>query len=291
MICDCGKEAIISLPIYRKKLCKDCFTEFYEKKVSEFIKKWKLINDGEKIIVAISGGKDSVACLTVLKKLSNQLNFKVKALHINLGFSHSVATEKVVRKVCKQQKVELRVFNFKKSYGNLEDLIKRSCRPACSLCGVVKRYIFNKISREENADKLATGHHMDDMIELAIKNFLSGNFSWITKQKPFLKGSGKMVARIKPLFEREAIENETYLKCLGVEWDKSVCPYKPKRKKLKEGIDCFFKLNPRLKLQFIKSLERFEYPEEKIELKNCSICGEPTEKEICSFCHIIGKTR
>jgi tRNA(Ile)-lysidine synthase TilS/MesJ len=273
-------------------------SESYLKKVFKTIEKFKLIEKGDKIFVALSGGKDSASALFALKEFqkTKRMDFELNAFHINLGFSSSDKVQEIVEKQASLTNIQLFVYNLKEKEISLEKIAKRTGRPICSVCGVIKRYLINKVPRDLGATKVATGHHADDFTVFFFKNLLGLNFSWIGKFRPKVESKNeKLLTKIRPLFFVRAKENEDFCKFLNIPFlSESVCPYFSEKGKIyektKKWYDVIYELDeefPDFKKKIINSIEKISsyfYKEE--EPKSCKICGEPTSKEICTFCRL-----
>jgi len=275
-----------------RPICKDCFIKLYERKVERLIKKFELIKKGERILVAVSGGKDSLSCAHVLNKLKHLLGFTMECLYIDVGIltCTNERTERVIKKFCEDRKLKLNVVRVKDLLGKkLEKLSKERRRPICSICGVVKRYIMNKFARENGFDKLATGHCADDMVRFFFKNWLGKKFDWIAKLKPIIPSEHpKIVTRIRPLFECTEEENLAYITINNIMIAPcSRCSYFLRRDKWNEILKLIDDKKPDFKINFVKSLEEVELKiKEESKLKECKKCGEPTSEEICAFCKL-----
>jgi uncharacterized protein (TIGR00269 family) len=308
MICRyCKKKAKIRVDYARIALCKNCFIKFFEDKVKRTVLKYKMIMGGDKVLVAVSGGKDSNSLAVVLKKLlaKGELpEFELMALHINLGIgTYSKECVKIVRKLCKQFEINLKIFDLKRKYNFTIDDVKkvRFRRNVCASCGIVKRYIFNKIANELKADKVATGHNMDDALAIIWDAYITGDFTTISKTHPHLPSQFELVARIKPLIELCEYETKAYAEFTNLPIVKKACIYGvgTRLKKRKKIINYIEKAQPSFKHTFWKThLNKFlpqiskvvEFP----EIKKCKKCNMPTSLQICSFCKLrdlIGKGR
>jgi len=273
-------------------------SEVYLKKVFKTIEKFKLLEKGDKVFVALSGGKDSASTLFALKEYqkAKSIDFELKAFHINLGSINSEKVQEIVEKQASLAGTQLFIFNLKEKGIFLEKIAKESGRPICSVCGVIKRYLINKIPRDLGATKVATGHHADDFTVFFFKNLLSLNFSWIGKFKPKVEGrQEKLLTKIRPLFFVSAKENENFCKSSNIPFvSESICPYfSDKRKiyeKTKKWYDVIYKLEeefPEFKEKIINSIEKISnYFSQEDNLMSCKLCGEPTNKEICAFCRL-----
>ena len=268
----------------------------YLKKIFRTIEKHKLVEKEDKIFVALSGGKDSTALLFALKKFKEEKNqdFEIVGFHINLGTIGSEKIQETVEKQCELAGVRLVIFDLKKEGISLAGIAKKNRRPACSVCGVIKRYLMNKIPRELKATKIATGHHGDDILVFFIKNILGMNYSWTGKFKPKVESNNpKLLTKIRPLFFVGRKENEEFVKKLGVPYvQESLCIYFKEKLKLYEKTNKWYDIIDRLEAEVPGFKERLlnsiikmsSYFESESQLKLCKICGEPTNNEICAFC-------
>lgn len=270
--------------------CEDCFLKHYERKVERVIKRYKLIRKGDRILIAISGGKDSLSCAHVLSRLRARLSFQLGALHIDVGIQECTneRTERVVRSFCEERNIPFHFVKFDE-YLKLDVDIKRisSHRPLCSTCGMFKRYIFNKFARENNYNKIATGHCADDIMRFFFKNWLAQQFDWIAKLKPYTPSNHpKVVPRIRPLFECLEKENLLYAKLnYIIIAGCSRCSYFLRKDKWNDLLKLIDEKRPDFKINFVRGLEVVNLPvSDKCELRECQECGEPTDRAICAVC-------
>jgi tRNA-5-methyluridine54 2-sulfurtransferase len=155
----------------------------------------------------------------------------------------------------------------------------------------LKRYIFNKFARENNFAKIATGHCADDIIKFFFKNFESGYFDWTDKLKPLTPSfHPKVVARIRPLYLCLEIENYAYIKFKNIEIATcSLCSYFTRKDKWDEIFRFIDEKRPQFKLNFVRNLAEVEIKgrnQKEKELKECEICGEITDRDICALCNL-----
>jgi len=283
----CGRKAVIKLKDYRISLCERCYPEFYEQLVERSIRKHKMIKNKEKIIAAISGGKDSVALASVLTKLSEKMQLEVELLYIDLGIkSYSKFLKNIVKKVSNLLDLNLNTVSVKNYGFSIDDTENKK---VCSVCGVVKRYLMNKTARELGFDVIATGHTSEDFIEFFFKNTLSGNYELNCKLVPRIDSfDGKIVTKIRPLFDRTEKENMFYVLCKNLPFSTEICPHAPRRD-WKEIIYYIELKKPGFKRAFVTNLAKFMRPNIKKDYRYCKLCGEVSNSEICSFCRIINK--
>lgn len=285
----CNKKADIQLRSYNINLCRDCYPKFYERLVERSIKKYKIIKENERILVAVSGGKDSVALAHTLAKLHKFLKFNFEIFHINLGLGeYSEKCEKAAKELGKKLEIKTNIVKLT-DYGFAIPEIRVKKR--CHFCGVAKRYLMNRYARENGFDVIATGHTSDDIVKFFFKNWLAGNFEWSEKFLPRIEGfDSKVVTRVKPLFDRSGDENRLYVKILNLPFVEEKCPFAPKKDKWKEIVEEIEKRSPGFKRSFVLNLVKYlntEKNQEKEKYQYCENCGEIASDKLCAFCKIL----
>jgi len=251
----------------------------------------------EKILVALSGGKDSTAVAYLLKKLG----YNIYGFHINLKIGkYSEDCLKAVQELCTQNKIPLEVYDIKKEMGAsmcyLRSTIQNSQKGKglknCAICGVIKKWIFNKEARKLKADKIATGHNLDDEVQTFLMNIfkgspnLSANSGAITQNQ----ANKKFIPRIKPLFYvlEEDVRNYVKQKGLPVNFAKCPCSYDSYRIQLRSFLE---KLPGKQKENLMKSFNKLHEKLSKnkdTRMVYCEICGEPARNSICKKCELMG---
>ena len=286
----CEKEAYIRLHYPKMLLCKEHFIEYFERKVRRTIERYKLLKPDEKILVVISGGKDSAVTAYVLKKLG----YNIECLHINLGIGkYSEESEAYAKRQCELIGAKLHIVRVKELLGaGIGELKTR--RPTCSYCGITKRYIFNKFAYENGFDAIATGHNLDDEVSFIFSNIMHWNTDYLGKQGPLLPGEGRFVKKVKPLYELTEREVVYYALALGLEYIIHECPYARGATTIeyKEILNAMEEKKPGTKINFIKGFLRkkhlFERELKEAPLGECKVCGMPAQGEKCSFCRVWG---
>jgi|TARA_B100000315_G_C14576633_1_gene588233 uncharacterized protein (TIGR00269 family) len=173
----CNEKPIIELPA-GEKLCKKHFTEYFENKVFRTITRFDLLGKEENLGVAISGGKDSLTLLTILNKLSKQ-NPKINltAILIDEGINNYRDKSLITaEEFCKKNNIKLNIYSFEKEFGMpLDNMLKILDVKPCTICGIFRRYLLNKKSKELGFTKLATGHNLDDECQSIMMNQFKNN--------------------------------------------------------------------------------------------------------------------
>lgn len=272
--------------MYRAKRFSDKdFMKYYEKRVSKVIERYHL--NGKKLLLAISGGKDSVAASTVL----GNLGVGVDLFFIDLGISgFSSESRKIIELVAKKNNQDLIIYDLKKEEGfTIEDIAGRY-RNVCSYCGVVKRYIINKYAYENGYDYIITGHNLDDELALTFINLYSLNLEQFMRTGPFIRTEGKLVGRVKLLYYLTEKENMIYVIVNRMPFVRSFCPFRnvSTQAKVKKWLNRGEEMLPDLKRNLLKALNKLkkDVEEVKVKLNECEICGYPTTSKICRYCRI-----
>jgi len=289
MRCDrCDNNAVYHRRYSGQKFCKDHFIGYFEEKVKRTIKNYGMIEPGERVGVALSGGKDSITALYLL----NQLNdIELFAIAIDEGIEgYREKTLKTAREFCKENDIPLSIVSFAKSFGKTVD--ETSGKNACSFCGVLRRRLLNDKAKELKLEKLATGHNLDDETQAIMLNYVRGDLDRLYRLSN-TKRSEKFVRRVKPL--QEMPEKEVGLfAILNFDIDFSECPYASSsfRTGIRDFINDLEKDNPGIKFSIQRGYQKLmpyldSYPRK--DLKDCQLCGEPTSGDICKVCDLLKK--
>ena len=279
------------------------FLQYFENKVFKTIKKYQLIDRNERICVAASGGKDSTAALYLIKKYFDKYNVPSEnlfAIAIDEGIErHRNESLKNLKQFCKNQNVELIIINvknhFKTNIDESAEKIRKIGRKPCMVCGIWRRYLLNKYSRENGAKKLITGHNLDDEAQAIMMNQFKANISLTAGLGPISgkKDHSMFVRRIKPLYFCTNDEVEIYCKVKGWELDFCDCLYSQEgyRSQIKSMLNEFEEKYPGTKHGIVKSfLEILPLIKEKAnqdigKIQICK-CGEPANQEVCNACKL-----
>jgi len=294
----CGSKAVIKIPYARMNLCDRHFIEYFEGRVAATIGKYGLLKEGESVLVAVSGGKDSVALLSALTVVAPKLRLKVMPLHMHLGLGeYSDESLRVVKEVSRKLGVNTCILSLEEVVGAaIPELSAKSGRPPCAVCGLVKRYVLNAAAVEWGVDAVATGHHIDDLAPYALKNMLLGDMGAALKLAPVTAGEeGYLARRVRPLYEVTERECLTYVIVKGLPFIKTSCP-----NAFLGGMDALVRKflyeldlrHPGIKLRFMRSLARaaarHDANQERTQAKltRCRYCGLPSRGEVCGFCRL-----
>lgn len=293
----CNSPAIARIRYAKINLCSKHFSEFIERKVRRTIKRYKLINEGDKVLIAISGGKDSTALLTILAKLSKIDKFEVIPLHIDLGINeYSEKSKEAVLKLVNTLGMKLVSISLSKVLNtDIPTLARKLRRPTCSVCGVVKRYIINAVAKELKVNKVALGHNADDIIAYTFKAYITQNLESISKLGPKTESINDIaIGRIRPLYEVTEKETLIYVLTNNLPYLHEECPFVSLTSlefKIKEMFGALESDMPGIKISYLRNLVKNLkfYPEPKTKLGRCKVCGLISSNDICSFCKLTKK--
>ncbi len=289
----CGSSTVVVyLPYAKMSLCQKCFLEFYVRRVKRTVEDFKMFWEDDVVGVAVSGGKDSSALIHSLSKAFPKL--KLKALHVNLGIpEYSEHCESVVRLLAKSLDVELYIFDVRKRVGfTIEDFMEtRFKRKICSICGTVKRHIFEELALEAKVRVLATGHNLDDMASVMLNTFFNGHWSQLIRVKPLLPPLAENMAyKVKPLIRSPEKENLLYCLYGEVPIRSLGCPHASQTgiRKYMQLLEKFSEEDPSFKYiilnRFLELIPVIENSFTKPALTRCKVCNFPSTNEICSYC-------
>ncbi len=283
--------------------CDRHFTRNIEKRVKRTLGEYNLIEKGDRVAVALSGGKDSSNTLFILNKIfKNNPHVDLFAITLDEGIhGYRDKTLKNAKKFCKQLEIEHHIFSFKKEFGiTVDQLAKKMKSGFCGSCGVLRRYLLNKKARELKATKLATGHNLDDECQSILMNVLKGDLLRFARLGPIprLASHPKFVTRIKPLIMIPESESKLYatLNKIPAYFDK--CRYSfddPLRGETRDFLNRVEKSSPGIKYSLLKSAYRI-VPFIKTRFKtgkigSCKKCGEPTSQDVCKVCVLLETMR
>ena len=297
----CNEEADVFVPYLKKPLCKDHFVKHVVANVKRTIERFRLINGFQVIAVGISGGKDSAVLLDVLARISklDEFRFELLPIHIDLGitennFSHDSLDASLA--ITKKEHLYLNVVRVEDELGlTLPELVHhpKNYRPACALCGLLKRYILNKTAYEMGATLIATGHLMDDEATFLLSNFVAGQTDLIIRSGPASWSNfPKLVSRIKPLYHLSEYESQLYADLLKLPYTQTKCPFHKTAPTttFKDVIRLMEQIRPSSNRQLLKAFREvsklYKKETKPMEIKVCKKCGFPTSGEICAFCKL-----
>ncbi len=282
--------------------CKEHFFNYFENKVFRTIKKYKLLERDDNVCVATSGGKDSLAVLYMTMKYCRKYGIKFFALAIDEGIKdYRDHTLTDLSTFCSKYDIEMNVVSFKDKFGSgLDDLTEKAInkfgKKPCTVCGILRRSLLNKGSRELGATKLVTGHNLDDEAQSFMMNLLKGNMGHNAALGPItgFNKNANFIPRVKPLYLISEKETRLFAFLKGFDVHFNECPniHLSFRASVRDQINEIENKNPGSKNGMINAflevlpMLKDKYRKEKKEFSFCSKCGEPCSGEICNTCKL-----
>ena len=300
MNCDrCENTVVYSRKYSGENLCSDCFSNSIIHKTTKTISKYNMIKSGDMIGVAVSGGKDSLSLLQVMKKISLNHNFKLKAITVDEGIpGYRDEALKIVEDFCKKFDVEHKVFSYSSLFGTtLEqtlELRENEKVSSCSICGILRRRAIDYGATDLGVDVIATGHNLDDMLQTFIINIISGDTKKIGWMDP--DTSKNKIRKIKPFCEIYENEIVFYAFTNEIPFQSEECPHMNEgiRTEIRNFLNSLEKTRSGIKNNMYQSILKISSTlkdSNNSEWRICSKCGNECTAEICSVCSTLTNLR
>lgn len=226
--CDnCGQAAVFLDRVRHRHLCGDHFIRDVEGRVRRSIREYHLIRPGERLAVALSGGKDSTALLHILLKIMPDWEgVTLTAITVDEGIAgYREETMRVARLMAARFGVEHRTVSFEHICGStLDGMVAAGEDHPCSICGIHRRKALQEAAGEQGAMAIATGHNLNDEAQTVVMNCLRGDLPGFTRS-PVRDPADGGIRRIKPLFRVPEKEVALYGMLEGIFHDLPECPY------------------------------------------------------------------
>ncbi|MEN6408645.1 MAG: ATP-binding protein [Anaerolineaceae bacterium] len=296
----CGVKAAINLPEHRLALCKAHLLDWIPEQTERFIQKYDMFTHEDRILVAVSGGKDSLALWDVLWRLG----YNADGLYINLGIDggveYSARSLRCARQFADARSLNLMVSDIPAERGvTIPELAMRSVRGKerpCAVCGIVKRHIMNQMTTESGYTVIATGHNLDDEAAVLFGNTLVWDGEQIVRQSPVLPAKPGMARKVKPFCRFYERETAAYTLMRGIEYEYDECPHAlgNRTNEIKTQLNQMEANKPGVKLTFYLSFLQAKenglfQPQSTtaVDLHPCPTCGQPSVHEgNCTFCRL-----
>jgi len=289
----CRAPAVIDVRRHNAGFCADCFTRHCREQVRRAIDDHEMIAPGQRVLVAVSGGKDSLGLWHLLRALG----YETDGLYVGLGIGeYSDESGDSARAFAHEHGWPLLEVDLRATYGfDVPSGARAIRRVPCSACGLSKRHVFNDAARANGYDVLATGHNLDDEAAVLLGNVLRWETGYLGRQHPVLPAAPGFVQKVKPLVRLGERELAAYCVLTGIDYIVEECPMAAGNRHLgyKELLNEIEERSPGTKAAFLfgfleRGHERFaaDAVEERADLHPCPECGAPTPADVCSFCRL-----
>jgi uncharacterized protein (TIGR00269 family) len=292
----CGGAAALELRRHNAAFCAPDFIEFFRNQVREAIRRHRMLTRDEPVLVAVSGGKDSLALWDVLA----EDGYRTTGLYLDLGiFDYSVESRAKCEAFAAARGLPLVIRRVADEVGAPVPVIKQvTRRPPCSGCGLSKRYLMNRAALEEGIPVVATGHNLDDEAATLFGSVLHWQTESLARQSPALASSHpKLVRKVKPLYRLSERETAAYAFLRRIDYILEECPFAVGATSIahKEALNRLEDASPGAKHNFLfgfldKARPAFERAEQ-VDLRECARCGQVTTGTLCAFCKLADQVK
>jgi tRNA-5-methyluridine54 2-sulfurtransferase len=288
----CRGSAVIEVRRHNAAFCQDCLVHHVHEQVRRAIRSHAMFRPDDRILVAVSGGKDSLALWDVLL----DLGYRAAGLYLGLGIGeYSDRSAGVARAFADGRGAELIEVDLATEYGfDIPTAGRRGSRSTCAVCGLSKRYVFNRAALDHGFDVVATGHNLDDEAATLLGNTLRWQTDYIARQFPVLPQREGMVKKVKPLYRLSELETAAYAFLRRIDYVVEECPLVAGNTQLryKDAMNTLESTSPGTKAQFFLGYVEKAAPvfrgddgeASTVELSGCERCGQPTTGRFCAFC-------
>jgi uncharacterized protein (TIGR00269 family) len=301
----CGGRGVINLRHHKLILCKEDFLEWMPEQVQRAIEKYHMFTPLERVLVAVSGGKDSLSLWDILTRLGYPADGLYIGLGIDGGVRYSEESLRLTEQFAQARGLQLHTVKMSEKYGlTVPEIAQRThhgpTRP-CSVCGRIKRHIMNQRAREGGYDVLVTGHNLDDEAAVLFGNTLNWAAGYLVRQGPVLEANiPGVVRKVKPLCRIYEREMAAYALLSGIEYIYDECPFAVGATSIyyKELLNRLEADHPGAKLNFYLTFLKAKKAglfsaiadQGRQNLHPCPTCGQPTSVDgECAFCSMMDK--
>lgn len=300
MICrKCASKAVINMRHHKLALCGTHFEDWIPDQTQRFVEMYRMFTRDERILVAVSGGKDSLGLWDVLIRLGYQAD----GLYIGLGIDGGTGYSGESQRMCEafaafrgQNLIKVDVAQVEgATIPEAASLTHRGRGKPCSVCGLTKRHVMNRVARDGRYDVLATGHNLDDEVAVLFGNTLNWAAGHLARQSPVLESRDGLARKVKPFCRLYERETAAYALVRGIEYIYDECPHAVGATSIyyKETLNRMETDRPGTKLSFYLAFLRarenglFGATSDEVgkALHTCPSCGQPTSApDRCAFC-------
>ncbi|HSL25055.1 MAG TPA: TIGR00269 family protein [Acidimicrobiia bacterium] len=282
---------MIQVRRHHANFCREHFLEHVRRQVERTIHDFKMFGPLDRLVLGVSGGKDSLALWDIL----TGLGYEVDGVYLHLGIGgYSSDSARLSHEFAASRGLSLQMVDVPEEYQfSVPEAAAASHRSPCSACGLSKRYILNQVADAAGYDVLVMGHNLDDEAATLFSNVLQWNSDYLGRQRPVLPATPQGLARkVKPLIRVAERETAAYAVLAGIEYEVEECPLSSGNtlNRYKEWLNRLEEESPGIKASFLfgfleRGAEHFP-PGEGVDLRECSFCGQPTTGEVCAFCKL-----
>lgn len=300
----CKGPAIIDLPRHNANFCSDHFLELCRRQVRKAIDDFDMLSADDRVLVAVSGGKDSLAVWDILV----DLGYQADGLYIGLGIGdYSDESHGYAKRFADDRGLTLHVVSLRDDYGyDIPTASRVTRRVPCSACGLSKRHLFDRAARDGGYDVVVTGHNLDDEAAVLFGNTLRWDVEYLARQLPVLPGRHGFPRKVKPLVRLSEREMAAWCVVRGIDYVVEECPMAAGNRHIgyKEALNAIEERSPGSKAAFYHGFVERMSPllvgapqADQGALSRCVRCGSPSGADadvggdvLCAFCRLVERT-
>lgn len=300
----CGRPAVYLRRYTAERLCPSCLVDTTLDRVRRTINKHQMLQEDDRIAVAISGGKDSAVLLHVLQQIEGKFpQSEIIPVTIDEGIrGYRDEALESAKALAKSLDLPLEIFSFKDLFDySLDEIMSKrddSAFGACSYCGVFRRRALNIAGERIKADVIATGHNMDDEAQTVLMNVLRGDSRRLARTNvPRERSIAGLVPRIKPISSLSERDIVAYAHTLGLPYHDVPCPYAMEayRNDVRSFLNEMEHKRPGTMITVLRSGETISEVLQKAPnrsiMDHCEKCGYPSPSKICKACELLDELR
>jgi uncharacterized protein (TIGR00269 family) len=292
----CRGPAVVDVRRANANFCTDHFVAFCTEQVRRTIAEFDMLEPDDRVLVAVSGGKDSLAVWDLLVRLG----YRADGLYIGLGIGeYSDTSAEHARRFAAERELHLVEVDLPTDYGYDIPTGSRAARRApCSACGTSKRHLFDAAAVDGGYDVLVTGHNLDDEAAVLFGNVLRWQNEYLARQMPVLEARNGFPKKVKPLVRLAERDTAAYCILTGIDYLVDECPMSAGNKHLgyKDALNEIELTSPGSKSDFYFSFLRraavlfrdAAARDEQVDpIGSCTRCGAPSGSDVCAFCRLV----
>jgi tRNA(Ile)-lysidine synthase TilS/MesJ len=294
---------VVDLPRHNAAFCGEHLVELCRRQVRKAIDDHAMLSPDDRVVVAVSGGKDSLAVWDLLV----DLGYRADGFYIGLGIGeYSDVSAEHARRYAEARGVTLHEVSLREHYGyDVPTAAAVTRRVPCSACGLSKRHLFDRAAVEGGYDVVVTGHNLDDEAAVLFGNTLRWDVDSLARQVPVLPARHGFPRKVKPLVRLTERETAAYCLVRGIDYLVEECPMAEGNRHLgyKEALNAIEVSSPGSKAAFYLGFVDRMAPllagrsaADAGSLVVCTTCGAPTlppddgTDPVCAFCRLVERT-